>query len=317
MKIGFRTPSLKKSIKARTTGKLKRKVKRMVNPLYDKKGMGILHPKRALYNKVYNKTTIDPLKQLRSLKINSSKLNGVRPMSDDTNKAEEAKELHVLAVNHPELGECYAAGIHFANEDTSDLIVNVEFNKASVFTGWNAINRIRNALPYDSAVIDVNVCDECNEPFGVERSQNMIERRICSGCSLAKEQEMIDSILEGRNLVLVGIDSIGRKIIFSGFWPHESSKNYTDWRIRANWIPITDDLYVPDIDIHHFANVKQVEGFVRRFNCTDDVSCVHVFPEDICSICKKHFIDTSKKPRQKRIVCHECFRKYSKSKIDA
>ena len=57
MKIGFRTPSLKKSLKARTTGRAKRAVKSAINPLYGKKGMGVLHPKKAIYNKVYKKTT--------------------------------------------------------------------------------------------------------------------------------------------------------------------------------------------------------------------------------------------------------------------
>ena len=58
MKIGVRKPSLKKSVKARTTGKLKRKLKRAVNPFYGKKGMGwIRNPKKAMYNKVYRKTT--------------------------------------------------------------------------------------------------------------------------------------------------------------------------------------------------------------------------------------------------------------------
>ncbi len=58
MKFGFRTPSVKKSVKARTTGKIKRSVKKSVNPLYGKKGTGyITDPKKAVYNKVYNKTT--------------------------------------------------------------------------------------------------------------------------------------------------------------------------------------------------------------------------------------------------------------------
>lgn len=57
MKFGFRTPSIKKSISARTTGALKRKVKKVVIPGYGQKGMGILHPKKAIYNKVYKKTT--------------------------------------------------------------------------------------------------------------------------------------------------------------------------------------------------------------------------------------------------------------------
>ncbi len=59
MKIGFRKPSLKKSIKARTTGRVKRAVKKATIPGYGKKGMGFVNnPKKAVYNKIYNKTTI-------------------------------------------------------------------------------------------------------------------------------------------------------------------------------------------------------------------------------------------------------------------
>lgn len=57
MKFGMRTPSLKKSISARTTGRLNRAIKKAVIPGYGKKGMGILHPKKALYNQVYKRTT--------------------------------------------------------------------------------------------------------------------------------------------------------------------------------------------------------------------------------------------------------------------
>lgn len=58
MKIGMRKPSLKKSIKARTTGKAKRVLKKAVIPGYGKKGVGwIKNPKKAAYNKVYKKTT--------------------------------------------------------------------------------------------------------------------------------------------------------------------------------------------------------------------------------------------------------------------
>lgn len=59
MKIGIRKPSLKKSIKARTTARVKRKVKGSINPSYGKKGMGrVNNPNKAVYNKVYNKTTV-------------------------------------------------------------------------------------------------------------------------------------------------------------------------------------------------------------------------------------------------------------------
>lgn len=37
MKFGIRKPSIKKSIKARTTGKITRNIKKAVNPFYGKK----------------------------------------------------------------------------------------------------------------------------------------------------------------------------------------------------------------------------------------------------------------------------------------
>lgn len=58
MKFGMRKPSIKKSFSARTTGKAKRAVKKAVVPGYGKKGMGyVKNPKKAVYNKVYKKTS--------------------------------------------------------------------------------------------------------------------------------------------------------------------------------------------------------------------------------------------------------------------
>jgi hypothetical protein len=54
----MRKPSIKKSISARTTGRAKRTIKKALIPGYGKKGMGwIKNPRKALYNKVYRKTT--------------------------------------------------------------------------------------------------------------------------------------------------------------------------------------------------------------------------------------------------------------------
>ena len=58
MKFGMRKPSLKKSFKARTTGRIKRSVKKALIPGYGKKGMGWLkNPRKAAYNKIYNKSS--------------------------------------------------------------------------------------------------------------------------------------------------------------------------------------------------------------------------------------------------------------------
>lgn len=59
MKIGVRKPSIKKSFKARTTGKIKRSVKKATVPGYGKKGVGFAKsPTKSIKNKVYKKTTV-------------------------------------------------------------------------------------------------------------------------------------------------------------------------------------------------------------------------------------------------------------------
>lgn len=59
MKFGIRTPSLKRSISARATGRAKRSIKKALIPGYGKKGRGwITNPRKAAYNKIYRKTTV-------------------------------------------------------------------------------------------------------------------------------------------------------------------------------------------------------------------------------------------------------------------
>lgn len=58
MRYGIRKPSIKKVTNARTTGKVKRIIKKAVIPGYGRKYMGwIKNPKKAAYNTVYNTIT--------------------------------------------------------------------------------------------------------------------------------------------------------------------------------------------------------------------------------------------------------------------
>ncbi|MBS6347113.1 hypothetical protein [Alloscardovia omnicolens] len=69
MRVGLRKPSLKKSLKARTTGRAKRALKKAVNPLYGRKGMGFIrNPKRSIKNRVYKRTTFSIWDILKKLK---------------------------------------------------------------------------------------------------------------------------------------------------------------------------------------------------------------------------------------------------------
>lgn len=58
MNFGMRKPSIKKMIKARTTARVKRAVKRAMIPGYGKRGTGyIKDPKRAMRNAAYRRRT--------------------------------------------------------------------------------------------------------------------------------------------------------------------------------------------------------------------------------------------------------------------
>lgn len=66
MKVGMRTPSPTRSLKAKTTGRANRAIKKSVNPVYGHKGIGYLKdPERAVKNKIYHKVTYDPLEQMK------------------------------------------------------------------------------------------------------------------------------------------------------------------------------------------------------------------------------------------------------------
>lgn len=83
MKYGVRKPNIKRSVKARTTGKMKRQVKKAVNPLYGKKGMGVINnPKKAAYNAIYNQTTVSASEILQNNNENPQASNDSLSASD-------------------------------------------------------------------------------------------------------------------------------------------------------------------------------------------------------------------------------------------
>ena len=58
MKVGIRKRNFKTSVKARTVGKVKRKVKSKVNPLYGKKNINVIkNPEKFIKDKVYHRVT--------------------------------------------------------------------------------------------------------------------------------------------------------------------------------------------------------------------------------------------------------------------
>lgn len=78
MKFGIRKRSYTKSIGA-YKGQAKRKLKKALIPGYGKKGTGFFkNPKKALYNKVYNKTSVD-IRKLGKSKRSKKKASQTTP----------------------------------------------------------------------------------------------------------------------------------------------------------------------------------------------------------------------------------------------
>lgn len=70
MKIGLRTPSLKKSIMGMTTSQVKRGMMRSIDPTYGKKGIGFIKDtNKAVYNQIYSKTTFGGISGLKNNNI--------------------------------------------------------------------------------------------------------------------------------------------------------------------------------------------------------------------------------------------------------
>jgi hypothetical protein len=68
MKFGIRRPNPLGSLKARTTGRAKRRIKRAVVPGYGRRGAGwVRSPRRAASGMVYRRTTIGVGGLLRKL----------------------------------------------------------------------------------------------------------------------------------------------------------------------------------------------------------------------------------------------------------
>lgn len=101
MKIGMRSPSLKKSLKARTTSKWKRQTKKALIPGYGQKGIGWLkNPKKAMYNKVYHKTTFGLSDLLKPSKKRKKKITKNQTSIKSTKKytAKDYKEAGIVLI---------------------------------------------------------------------------------------------------------------------------------------------------------------------------------------------------------------------------
>lgn len=120
MKFGFRKPSIKKSFKSRTTGRAKRSIFSLFSPSYGKRGAGFIkNPKKATYNKIYNKT--------------STSIFGISPSKtkNNTNFSNKYDDSYSYKVSHEELYQW-----------DPDFYPNKEENN-SLNMYYNSLNKMR------------------------------------------------------------------------------------------------------------------------------------------------------------------------------
>lgn len=147
MKFGVRTPSISRSIKARTTGRVKRAVKKSVNPLYGKKGMTMVKdPSKAVYNAVYRRTSVSAVDLLKSKKsgntetskkrqaVNKSQIstNERQVLYEEMQKATEELNVLIPVVNSIEGGD-FDLDLYIDAYDESIEIMKFLFKCKSIF----------------------------------------------------------------------------------------------------------------------------------------------------------------------------------------
>ncbi|APX72894.1 hypothetical protein M5C72_07250 [Companilactobacillus allii] len=104
-KFGVRKPSIKRSVSARTTGRITRSVKRSVTPFYGTKETGFTKkPSKSVYNKIYKSTTvgINPLSTSSSRKLDHY-INQNTQHIDNNFNFSDSTELSNLKIQGPDL----------------------------------------------------------------------------------------------------------------------------------------------------------------------------------------------------------------------
>lgn len=138
MKFGMRKPNIKKSLRARTTGKLKRSIKSAINPLYGKKVMGyVRNPEKAIKDKIYHKVTFGVIDIFNWVKPRNKKSNKFKTFSKKTtektitigdvdrmNNIEKTKLYHAISVQYQDFYSEYYKNIQKASEYYSLFINN-------------------------------------------------------------------------------------------------------------------------------------------------------------------------------------------------
>lgn len=185
MKVGIRKPNVKKMVKARTVGKVKRAVKKSVNPLYGKKGVGYLkNPEKAIKNKIYHDTTVGMSDILKT----SNKKGKVTTKKEEKKKADLRKLKNDDIVNLP------------FDEFSDECMEILEERKLELQAIYNEIRLSLEDGRYNDCVKNVNAYAELSEKYGVIINNGVFNCLLCAceegGASKDEILSVYDEIIE-------------------------------------------------------------------------------------------------------------------------
>lgn len=170
MKIGFRKPSLKRSLSAATKGALKRAIMREIVPYYGKRGMGWANPKKAAYNHLYNMVTANPI----DLVSNSGKPKRVKRCQSAFLPANNYKsEANPIAIYRRGL-EQIKVPMTLLDYIKDDILNNSPMHKAILQLNTN-VSRFLNKSMY----CGFDYCDMCEIRLNELKRINSEVKEIC------------------------------------------------------------------------------------------------------------------------------------------
>ncbi|XRJ96215.1 hypothetical protein ACPBEI_07395 [Latilactobacillus sakei] len=224
VKIGVRTPSLNKSVRARTTGSVTRTVKRSVNPVYGKKGTGfITNPERSIKNAVYHRTTvgINPLSNMTATKTNFQ--------NKSVNQFDESISIHQLPLdfvnNHnvPEdklLLKIKDVETNPYDDNISTLISNIsgDIERDELYDNLKRNEIIdfhfgEKIYQFDFYTIDIHtssIVTRNNGIYELKMKNRLISEFLTIGTIPSKYNEVLDNILSDDSLdIKISVNTSG------------------------------------------------------------------------------------------------------------
>nr|DAW12431.1 MAG TPA: dissimilatory sulfite reductase D [Caudoviricetes sp.] len=261
MKIGMRKPSIKRSIKARTTGRMKREVKKAIIPWYGKNGIGILRPKKAMYNKIYRKTSFS-FWDLLGLIAQSFDNNTTEISSRDEKIKEEISE------KMSNLNDTLNALKKEYQEDLSTTPVKLELHNNSPNPKFHRSEREKK-LKHDF------FC----KYYQQNSKLDSLEDRLLELRSIAMKEKNRDKKIIKLNEALECYDKIrkfcdsegeGGKLYFEDMWEHCHNSSDPDFSYGHTMIELRNELinerelYIPQIlnIISNNASILQKDLYV-------------------------------------------------------